>query len=59
MGSDGNSGHPDVRVVLMSVYDEQEYNELATRVGALAFIAKKDFSAPTLVRVLAQEEWRS
>ena len=49
------SRHPDVRVVLMSVYDEREYSELAAQVGALAFIPKKDFSAPTLVRALGEQ----
>lgn len=44
---------PDVRVVLMSVYDEKEYERLATSVGALAFIPKKDFSALMLAQALS------
>jgi len=45
---------PRVRVVLMSLYDEKEYSRLATRVGAMAFIPKKDFSVPALKQILAQ-----
>ena len=47
--------YPDVRVVLMSVYDEKEYSRLALKMGALAFIPKKDFSAPLLSRALERE----
>lgn len=48
------SRFPRVRVVLMSVYDEKEYSRLAMRMGALAFIPKKDFSAPMLAQLLNQ-----
>ncbi len=49
------SRFPEVRVVLMSIYDEKEYGRLALRVGAKAFISKKDFSAPTLAQILNLE----
>ena len=49
------SQFPEVRVVLMSIYDEKEYGRLALRVGAQAFISKKDFSAPTLAEILNLE----
>ena len=49
------SRFPDIRVVLMSVYDDKEYSYLASKVGALAFIPKKDFSAPALAQVLNSE----
>ena len=32
---------PEVRVVLMSFYNDKEYSRLALRVGALAFVAKR------------------
>ena len=48
------SRFPNIRVVLMSIYDEKEYGRLALRVGALAFISKKDFSGPALAEVLDQ-----
>ena len=47
------SRYPGIQVVLMSVYDEKEYSRLATKVGALAFISKKDFTAPALAQVLS------
>ena len=46
---------PGIRVVLMSVYDEKEYSRLADRVGALAFIPKKDLSGPVLAQALREE----
>lgn len=46
------SRFPDVRVVLMSTYDEREYSRMAIQVGALAFIPKRDFSAPALSAIL-------
>ena len=46
---------PGVRVVLMSGYDEKEYGPLAIRVGAQAFIPKKDFSGAVLARMLNQD----
>ena len=49
------SRFPKVQVVLMSIYDEKEYNHLALRVGALAFIPKKDFSAPALAQAVNRE----
>lgn len=49
--------HPATRVVLMSLYDKKEYSRLAARVGARAFITKKDISAPLLSRVLKQESF--
>ena len=48
------SRFPNVRVVLMSIYDEKEYGRLALHVGALAFISKKDLSGPVLAEVLNQ-----
>ena len=48
------SRFPKVRVVLMSVYDEKEYSRLATTVGAMAFIPKKEFSAPLLAHALGR-----
>ena len=47
---------PKVQVVLMSIYDEKEYGRLAMGVGALAFIPKRDFSAPILAQILNQGE---
>ena len=46
---------PKVPVVLTSIYDEKEYSRQAIKVGALAFIPKKDFSAPALARILDRE----
>ena len=46
------SRFPEIRIVLMSIFDDKEYSRLASRVGALAFIPKKDFSAPALAQVL-------
>ena len=46
------SRFPEVRVVLMSVYDEKEYSRLATAVGAQAFISKKNLSVPVLEQAL-------
>ena len=46
--------YPTIRVVLMSVYDEKEYTRLAEKVGAIAFISKKDFSVMALAEVLDQ-----
>ena len=46
---------PEVRVVLMSFYNDKEYSHLALGVGALAFVAKKDFSAPVLAEILNQK----
>ena len=39
----------------MSVYDDKEYSYPASKVGALTFIPKKDFSAPALAQVLNSE----
>ena len=47
--------HPEVRVVLVSAYDEREYGRLASRVGAIAFIPKKDLSGAALAQVLDRE----
>ena len=44
---------PETQVVLMSIYDDKEYSRLALMVGALAFISKKDLSAPVLAQVLS------
>ena len=46
---------PGARIVLMSVYDEKEYRHLALRVGAEAFISKKDLSALALARALSED----
>ena len=46
---------PGIWVVLMSVYDAKEYSRLADRVGALAFIPKKDLSGPVLAQALREE----
>ena len=46
------SRFPEVQVILMSVYDESEYDRLALRAGALAFISKKGLSAPVLAQIL-------
>jgi DNA-binding NarL/FixJ family response regulator len=46
------SRYPEIRIVLMSIYDEREYSRLARIAGALAFIPKKDFTAPALLSVL-------
>ena len=43
---------PEVRVILTSMYDEKEYGRLAAKVGAVAFIPKRDLSAPVLTEVL-------
>ena len=43
---------PNVQVVLTSMYDEEEYSRLAANVGALAFIPKKDLSAPVLAKLV-------
>ena len=44
--------YPSIQVVLMSIYDEGEYSRLARMVGALAFLSKKDFTAPALLEAL-------
>ena len=43
--------HPDTKIVLVSMYHEDEYSRLATQVGALGFIPKREFSLQTLVNI--------
>lgn len=50
------SQFPDTQVVLMGISDEKEYARLATRVGALAYIPKRDLSAELLGRILNQAQ---
>jgi DNA-binding NarL/FixJ family response regulator len=40
-------GHPDVRVLVLSTYEE--YEERALEAGAVAFVAKADFSSSALL----------
>ncbi len=40
--------HPDVRVVLVSAFDDPGYAAMARQVGAAGFIPKKSFSGCTL-----------
>lgn len=42
----------NTKVVLVSMHYENEYSRLATQVGALAFIAKRDLSLETLMQAL-------
>ena len=44
--------HPNIKVVLLSMYNATEYSRLASQVGALAFIAKQDFNLETLMEAL-------
>lgn len=44
--------HPNIKVVLLSMYHATEYSRLASQVGALAFIAKQDFNLETLMEAL-------
>ena len=46
------SSFPQVQVILTSMYDEKEYGRLAGKVGAQAFIPKRDLSAPVLAGAL-------
>ncbi len=44
--------HPNIKVVLLSMYHGTEYSRLASQVGALAFIAKQDLNLETLMEAL-------
>ncbi len=48
--------HPDITVVVLSMYRGSEYSRLATQVGALAFIAKQEFALETLMGVLSRSQ---
>ena len=48
--------HPNVKVVVLSMYHGTEYARLATQVGALAFIPKQDFSLERLTEVLRHSQ---
>jgi DNA-binding NarL/FixJ family response regulator len=43
---------PDTKIVVISMYHEEEYSRLATQVGALGFISKQDFDLETLKETL-------
>ena len=43
---------PDLTVVLVSATDEPNYATLAKAVGAAGFVAKRDFSAEALLRLM-------
>ncbi len=49
---------PETQVVLMSVYDETGYGDLAARAGAIGFIPKRELSAESLNRILSQARRR-
>ena len=44
--------HPDIKVVLISLYYEKEFSRLASRVGARAAIPKREFTLETLRQIL-------
>lgn len=46
---------PDVKVILISAYEERIYEELAREDGALAFIPKSKLSLDTLLQALREE----
>lgn len=46
---------PDVKVILISAYEERIYEELAREDGALAFIPKSKLSIDALLQALREE----
>ena len=44
--------HPHTKIVIISMYHEEEYSRLATQAGALGFISKQDFDLETLEKTL-------
>lgn len=46
---------PDVKVILVSTYEERIYEKLAREDGALAFIPKSQLSLDTLLQTLQEE----
>lgn len=46
---------PDIKVILISAYEERIYEKLAREDGALAFIPKTKLSVDTLLRALQEE----
>lgn len=43
---------PELDLVLMSSYDEPQYRELTSAIGAKAFLSKKNLSADALIDIL-------
>ena len=43
---------PEFQLVIMSTNDEPEIRELADKIGAKAFLSKKEFSAQSLSSIL-------
>ncbi len=46
---------PDVKVILVSAYEERIYEKLAREAGALTFIPKSKLSRDTLLQALQEE----
>jgi len=46
---------PDIKVILISAYEERIYEKLAREDGALAFIPKTKLSVDTLLQALQEE----
>ena len=44
--------YPHTKIVVISMYHEEEYSRLATQAGALGFISKQDFNLKTLEKTL-------
>lgn len=43
--------HPGVKVIVLSTYEADEYEQLALDAGAIAFVSKSDFGPPSLEAV--------
>ncbi len=48
--------HPHTKIVVLSMYHEDEYSRLAKQFGALGFISKQDFDLKTLVKTLGASQ---
>ncbi len=48
------ASNPGLRLILTSSQNEPEYHYLATTVGALGFITKKELTAEAVIRMLEQ-----
>ena len=48
--------HPNVKVVLMSMFDDEEYGSTGLEIGAVAFIAKTKLTADLLRQALGDSD---
>jgi DNA-binding NarL/FixJ family response regulator len=48
--------HPHTKVVVISMYHEEEYSRLAAQVGAFGFISKQDFNLEVLEKALRSNQ---